>query len=416
MNTIMLRIKQDFAGLVNEILDQFPVSVWTSETSTFLDPEIGGGQIVREIVHRLRAAGHTDENINNRVFGLTTKLGVELVKKHHKLPGTYIVQDFLTWETNMEFDVIVGNPPFQNENIKDTEAKRKVGNKLWYQFIFAADGLVKKDGYVAMVSPNQWLSGGVQMRKGGLGVLKDIFAKKQLLVATVNGVTQKYFKGIGISIGWWVYQNCPVTNTTTLNLGPTTCQVDFKDLQFLTPDATEESISIVSKTLLSTNPKFDTYYFNSYCKPGDHDETIEATAINQFPHWIMGSDVSNNLVVRYFPRVLNTRVAYEKIVFPMSTRYWQPFLADATTSVASLGQALKVETGTTQAGFKSVFYSKLFTYLCFNLQIAQNGFMKTVLVKALPKLDMTRTWTDEELYAHFDLTPEEIEYIEANVT
>ena len=149
MNTIMLRIKQDFAGLVNEILDQFPVSVWTSETSTFLDPEIGGGQIVREIVHRLRAAGHTDENINNRVFGLTTKLGVELVKKHHKLPGTYIAQDFLTWETNMEFDVVVGNPPYTD----GTQGQADLYS------LFIKKVMELSPAYIAFIVPSTFISG-----------------------------------------------------------------------------------------------------------------------------------------------------------------------------------------------------------------------------------------------------------------
>ena len=41
--------------------------------------------------------------------------------------------------------------------------------------------------------------------------------------------------------------------------------------------------------------------------------------------------------------------------------------------------------------------------------------MKTNMVRALPKLDLTRTWTDQELYAHFGLTDEEIRYIEEQV-
>jgi site-specific DNA-methyltransferase (adenine-specific) len=412
-------MKFEIEALVEEMLDQLPESVWASDSTTFFDPAIGGGQFVRAIEARLRAHGHSDANIHKRVFGLEdSELHIRYAVNKHKLVGQYAkkpYEKFFELDDTMKFDVVIGNPPYQNTHDKDAESKRKVGNKLWYQFIFMADNLVKKDGYVMMVSPNQWLTGGVQMRKGGLGVLKDIFAKKQLLTATIGGITQKYFKGIGISIGWWAYQNRPITTTTPLNLGTTTINVDFKDLEFLTPEASEESISIVSKTLLAANPKFETYYFNSQCKPGTHSETEKATKINQHPHWIMGSDVTNNLMIRYFPRVLNERVGYKKILFPMSTRYWQPFLADAGTSVASLGQALKVDSKTTQDGFESVFYSKLFKYLCFNLQIAQNGFMKTVLVKALPKLDMSKKWTDKKLYAHFNLTQEEIDYVEANV-
>jgi hypothetical protein len=266
-----------------------------------------------------------------------------------------------------------------------------------------------------MVSPNQWLTGGVNMRKGELGVLKDVFAKKQLVSATIAGITEKYFKGIGISIGWWLLKNTSTTEPTRLNLGASTVEVDFKGLEFLTPEASELSIGIVSKTLLAKNPKFETYYFNSQAKPGLHKETEEPTDTNTIPHWIMGSSTSNNLIVRYFAKDMNTRVNYKKILFPMSTRYWQPHLAEASMGVTSLGQALKVNDNTTQAGFESVFYSKLFKYLCFNLQIAQNGFMKTVLVRALPKVDMSKAWTDKAIYNHFGLTQEEIDYVEANV-
>ena len=416
---MLSRMKFEIEPLVAEMLDQLPESVWTSTTSTFFDPAIGGGQFVRAIEQRLRSCGHSDANIRNRVFGFEeSELHIRFSVNKYKLVGQYVrkpYEKFFELDNSMKFDVVVGNPPYQNTHEKDAESKRKVGNKLWYQFIFKATELVKPNGYVAMVSPNQWLTGGVNMRKGELGVLKDVFAKKQLISATVAGVTEKYFKGIGISIGHWLLKNAPIASPTILNLGSSTIEIDFNGLEFLTPEASELSIGIVSKTLLAKNPKFETYYFNSQCKPGIHNETEKATQVNKFPHWIMGSTTTGNLVIRYFPKEMNTKVGYKKILFPMSTRYWQPHLADASINVTSLGQALKVDDKTTQAGFESVFYSKLFKYLCFNLQIAQNGFMKTVLVRALPKLDMSKKWTDEAIYKHFGLTQEEIDYVEANV-
>jgi hypothetical protein len=407
------RLKFDIDPLVTQMLDSIPNDLIVN--GTILDPAMGGGQFVFEVERRKRAAGKSDEEIKNTVFGIEENiLRRDYAVNKHKLVGTYSTGNFLDKEINMKFDVIIGNPPYQNSHDKDAKAKRKVGNKLWYQFIFKADNLVKEGGYVAMVSPNQWLTGGVNMRKGGLGVLKDIFAVKQLIKAVVSGVNEKYFPKIGISIGWWVYKNEPNTQPTELDLGGSTIEVDFNGLEFLTPEASKLSIGIVTKTLLANNPKFESYYFNSQCKPGVYQETAQSTNINQYPHWIMGSSVTSNLVIRYFPKLLNERVGYKKILFPMSTRYWQPYLADADISVASLGQALKVEDSTTQIGFESVFYSKLFKYMCYNLQIAQNGFMKTVLVRALPKLDMSKAWTDAELYKHFNLTVEEIDYIESN--
>lgn len=410
------RLKFDIDLLVEEVLDHLPSEVWSSSTTTFLDPAMGGGQFVRAIERRLLDAGHTPNNIAKRVFGYeSNQMRINYVVNKYKLTGKYIAKDFLEAKVDMKFDNIVGNPPYQNSHDKDDDAKRKVGNKLWYQFIFKSDALVKPDGHIAMVSPTQWLSGGVQMRKGSLGVLKDIFSVKQLKVAKVADITEKFFPKIGINIGYFVYQNKPNTAPSKFILKDDTIDIDLKGVEFLTPEPTQHSISIVKKVLLAKNEKFESYYFNSQCKPDTYKETEDKTDVNTHLHWIMGSDVTGNLVQRYFPKELNARVNYKKVLFPMSTRYWQPYLAEASVNVASLGQALKVDENTTQQGFESVFYSKLFKYICFNLQIAQNGFMKTVLVKALPKLDMSKVWTDSELYKHFDLNEKEIEYIENNV-
>ena len=47
--------------------------------------------------------------------------------------------------------------------------------------------------------------------------------------------------------------------------------------------------------------------------------------------------------------------------------------------------------------------------------IHPTGFLKTNIIKSIPYIEMDKIWTDEELYAHFGLTQEEIDYIEANV-
>lgn len=410
------RLKFDITNLVEEILDQLPNDVWLSETSTFCDPAMGGGQFVSAIEKRLRIAGHTSENISKRVFGYeSNQMRINYVVNKYNLVGKYTAKDFLTTDINVKFDNIVGNPPYQGTHKKDSESKRKVGNKLWYQFIFKADNLVNENGHVALVTPTQWLSGGVQMRKGQFGVMKDIFAIKQLKVAKVANITKEYFKNIGINIGYFVYENTANYSSSKIILKDSEIELNLKGVQFLTPEPTEESITIVQKVLLANNPKFETYYFNAQCSPDTYKETNNATEKNKYLHWIMGSNITDNLNQKYFPIKLNAKVDYKKILFPMSTRYWQPYLADKDVNVAMLGQALRVDEKTTQEGFESVFYSKLFKYLCFNLQVAQNGFMKTILVKALPKLDMSKIWTDEEIYDYFKLTQTERDYIDEEV-
>jgi len=66
--------------------------------------------------------------------GLFSRLGVN-----------YIHANFLTWEPEMQFDVIVGNPPFQNG-----------GNSSYYTLFFKKiQSLIAKDGYFSLISPSK---------------------------------------------------------------------------------------------------------------------------------------------------------------------------------------------------------------------------------------------------------------------
>jgi hypothetical protein len=62
------------------------------------------------------------------------------------------------WKIN-EFDVIIGNPPFNNGGIRSPMNRQKgTENKtMWPLFVEKALGLLKKDGYLAFIHPLSWL-------------------------------------------------------------------------------------------------------------------------------------------------------------------------------------------------------------------------------------------------------------------
>jgi hypothetical protein len=59
-----------------------------------------------------------------------------------------------------------------------------------------------------------------------------------------------------------------------------------------------------------------------------------------------------------------------------------------------------------------VLNSKLFKYIG---ALYRTGRNLGLAIKFLPKLDFSKVWTDQEIYDHFSLTQEEIDYIESNV-
>jgi hypothetical protein len=64
----------------------------------------------------------------------------------------YVLADFLTWQPEMRFDVIVGNPPYQRDR-----KVRNVGSPLWPEFLEKSVGLVKDGGIVSLVVPFTWM-------------------------------------------------------------------------------------------------------------------------------------------------------------------------------------------------------------------------------------------------------------------
>ena len=44
-----------------------------------------------------------------------------------------------------------------------------------------------------------------------------------------------------------------------------------------------------------------------------------------------------------------------------------------------------------------------------------SGFNPRKLILTLPELSLTKDWTDADIYQHFGLTQEEIDYVEANI-
>ena len=404
------RLKFEIDALVEEMLDRLPEDVFTSNSTTFLDPAMGGGQFVKAVISRLRKYGHSDENIASRVTGYENNvMRVGFAVNKYKLIGTFKANNLLEENMSKKFDVIIGNPPYQNPG-------KSKGEKLWYRFIRKSVDLLNDDGYLAFVTPNSWMTGGTNMASGKWGVLKDVFCHYQLIHANVHNVTSRFFPKIGIQISHWLMQKSKITGPSLIELEDTTIKIDLTKADILSSEPNSLSMSVVNKVLHNTsNEVFEVQYFQHHTKPGTYHEEDSPIGEYSHSHWIMGSDATDDLSIKYINFDKSPKIRYNKIMMPVTTRYWQPYLDLNSVGALAQGYAIKVDNDVTQEGFKSIFYSNIFRYINKTLQIDKTGCMKTNIVRKLPKLDMSRVWTDEELYAHFGLIQEEIDYIEANI-
>lgn len=406
---MLSRIKFEIEPLVEEILDQLPSNVWTSKSTTFFDPAIGGGQFVHAIEHRLRTYGHSDDNIHKRVFGFEdSELHIRYAVNKHNLVGQYVkksYEQFFELDDTMKFDVVLGNPPYQSGN----DSK---GNKLWPKFIFKTTELTKDNGYTCLVSPTGWSSGGTNI-PGGRGVIKDIFAEYQVKNINVNGITKKYFPQISIEIGYIIINKSPVTSATPMYLEDGVTNVDFTKVDFLSPRLNKIDISIVNKVFFNNHVAFDVTSFDRSIKRGSIVESTKQTDEFDFPHWVLGGTSANNAAITWLNFENSPKLKFPKVVFNIGNRYWQPYYDLTGINVAAQGFAIPLTGKEKPTNLKSVFESKLFSYISWWYQLQMKGFMKTNIVKAYPKLDLMHKWTDIEIYDYFDLSKEERDHIES---
>ena len=136
--------------LVNKILDKIPEEVWKNPESVFLDPCMGKGTFLLEIVIRLvYIYGYTEEDAKSRVYGydIRVKYVNHLTRRGFK---NLRHKDFLNEIIEMKFDVVLGNPPYQI----------KVGPKktepIWNKFVFKSLEVCKDGGFISLIHPSGW--------------------------------------------------------------------------------------------------------------------------------------------------------------------------------------------------------------------------------------------------------------------
>lgn len=180
------RLKFEIDPLVNKILDQIPQDKIIN--GTVFDPAIGGGQFVREVERRKRAAGKTDAEICDTVFGIEENiLRKDYAVNKHNLVGTYTVENYLEKDfSDMKFDIVVGNPPYQ-DGTKDGGQ-----NKIYNQISKKALSLLKSDGVMAFITPTSVLKESKRFSLINMPGLK-----------IVDFTANDYFS-VGTNICWWM--------------------------------------------------------------------------------------------------------------------------------------------------------------------------------------------------------------------
>ena len=315
----------------------------------------------------------------------------------------------------MTFDVIIGNPPYQ---MNDGGGTGSSAMPLYDKFVQQAMKLQPK--YLSMIIPARWYAGGK-----GLDVFRNTMLNDNRISHLVDYFdSTECFPGVDISGGvcyfLWnkdYHGDCIIEskrgkNITTLKR-PLLEEGNDSFVRF------NEAINIWHKI---KNKDFISFvnYVSSRKPFGDfydikEDQTKNSVLIYAYPHngYVESNQILQNKewVSKY--KVFIAKAYGERGEFPYLV-LGKPFLGDKNTCCTETYLVLnpcstKEEAENVISYIKTRFF-RFFVLFKKNTQNAARGVYQFV-----PLQDFSEHWTDEKLYKKYNLSSEEIAFIESMI-
>jgi len=289
----------------------------------------------------------------------------------------YVTADFLNWQPGMKFDVIIGNPPYQDS------ANKLKAVKLWPKFITRSLDLLNPGGYLLLVTPSTWLKSRTGNGKRVRDSLTNGFNLK-----SVNTSVGSYFK-VGVDICSWFGVKETYNGSTSVDNEP------FDLREVYATQAERKLYEVFDKVLDVSIPKLPLVYTNRSLKK---DELVDDGEIEVH---FSGSKVKRT----------NVRLeggGVPKFVAPWSCAYKSVFHTTLPTGIFNCWFECPEEEF---ESYKHIWSLKIVRLLCEQYK-KTCGFTPAVEYGLIPDF---RFMTDEETYVKLGLTTEQIELVELMV-
>lgn len=432
--------------LAAKMLAEIPTDVWKDETKKWLMPVSKSGVFELQIFRRLMVGlegkipdkdERRDHIVKNMIWSFCPTMASFVLSRNYFVEGVYGKREEVVAESNVyqmnflderdvvvhsngememkkqgkfvKFDVIVGNPPYQESIGQSGNTSSAVA--LYPDFVEKA--IECKPQYMSMVIPAKWMTGG---GRGTSKFLEKMVECKELSKITTISDAREWFPDIDLKGGVMFFLMEQNKNNHI---------VMIDDHKF---DLSVSDVIITDKIVLSIKDKL-LNKCNTFFSDVMYGQTPYGIKTN---HSQWSNDKNNSYICHYFNkknRGRDTNLIDRALVSKNNDTIskWKLCIAKASG---------KGKDGTGRAFIaapETIVTQSYYVLACFTSEVDANNalkyihtpfaqFISSILKSAqsvsgkvfrwLPYLDFTKSYTNQDLYTMFDLTKEEIAHIE----
>jgi site-specific DNA-methyltransferase (adenine-specific) len=465
--------------LANEMLDLLPKELWSNKDAKFLDPVCKTGVFLREIAKRLLTGleneiphlqTRIDHVFKNQLYGigiteLTALMSRRTLYCSKKANGKYSIYKFKnadgnimyrrvehTWvnercsfcgaskaehdrqehletyayqfvhTTNprgifkMKFDVIIGNPPY---HMSDGGFGRS-STPIYQDFVEQAKKLEPR--YLTMIIPSRWFAGG----KGLGGFRASMLGDSRIRKVVDHENASDVFPGVDIAGGvcyfLWDRESagdCEITNVCNEQRVVSTRALN----EFPTFIRHSQAIPIVRKVLSKKEPSLSEqvssakpFGLRTFARPQKTGDLLLRWHGGEGPYKRKDITVGEEWIDKW--KVITSKVSYDHAGLPDANGFRRVFsiidiLPPGTICTETYLVVGAFDTEGPAKNLADYLRTRFVRFLVSQLSFSQDIFKEKFAF--VPALSMRRKWTDETLYNRYEISDDEIAFIESKI-
>ncbi len=320
----------------------------------------------------------------------------------------------------MQFDVIVGNPPYQINSDGNTRTRA-----IYHEFVEQAFKLSPR--YAVMVTPSRWFAGGI-----GLDGFRSRMLNDDRIRALVDYRVEKdAFPGVNINGGvsyflWNRDKSGPCAVRHFPPGGPMGAATERYLNEFDLLIRQNEAVEILRKVRQFGEPSFAPRVsalkpfdfhtdFHGVGTPDAADEAVKMFGAKRVT-WVSRGSVSKNIewIDQWKVLLAAATDGNENLPLPVWDMAVGPFVAGPNEICSGSYLVIYPTDDRDIASNTAAFLRTRFVRFLVSLRkIAQHNTSDRFLF--VPDLSMERSWSDDDLYEKYRITDAERAFIEANI-